>query len=84
MPDHEKRSKEDSDDQVYLYASDPHRIAAAHVQAERVRRDRERPKEAAKNTTIGTRYATWAVILGAAVLCVLAILAAAGYFRAAP
>lgn len=84
MPDHEKRIEEANDDQVYLYASDPHRIAAARAQAARTRRDPDYPTGAVDDSANGTRNATWAAILGAAVLCVLAILAAVAYLRAAP
>lgn len=84
MSDDEKRFEESSDDQVYLYASDPHRIAAARAQGDRTRRDRRGPKGAVDDPANGTRRATWVAILGTAVLCILAILAAVAYVRAAP
>jgi hypothetical protein len=84
MSDHEKRFKEASDEQVYLYASDPHRIAAARAQAERTRRDRARPKGPTEEIANFPRSRKRATIMGAAVACALAILAAVAYFRAEP
>jgi hypothetical protein len=82
MSDHEKRFKEASDEQVYLYASDPHRIIAARTQAERVRRDRESLKGTVKDVTQTTRSSRRAAIIGIAATCVLAILVAVAYVRA--
>jgi hypothetical protein len=84
MSDHEKRFKEASDEQVYLYASDPHRIAAARAQAERIRRERARPKGPTEDIASIAHSPRRTAVVGAAVACALAILAAVAYFRAEP
>lgn len=57
MSDQEKRFEEASNDQIYLFASDPHRIAAARTRSEHLQRGRKRPKRAVEDTATITRYA---------------------------
>jgi hypothetical protein len=83
MSEDEKRMEAASDDKFFLYASDPHRIAAARVQADRKKRGRKHPagKTGVSPGASASRDWTWAAIVGAAVMCLAAILAAVAFLR---
>lgn len=84
MSEDEKRIEAASDDKFFLYASDPHRIAAARAQADREKRDDERADGVIEDIDNISRYWMWPAIVGVAVLCFVAVLVAVEHFRATP